>query len=177
MLPIRFENGELILTSTSDTVPVFKALKKKGTEDVNKLFELLYHYCDIDSAFRDFEDEQRLENAWRVTYGNNKVKMTKELQSAAEEYKNIAYNGNPHYGAYEAVKIAYYKLQKRLKEIDLNETDDKGKPVNDISKVTKTVKEMQDVALAVETFKTKAEAKNFEKKKTTKDRAIGQYED
>lgn len=187
MLPIKFENGEFTLTETADTVPVFRKLKQsiKNKKDVNKYFEFLYRRCAVESPYRDYEKDEANLKCWKVTFGNENVNITKELQDAIDEWREIDGKGNPHLRSYDVCVEALDFLARQMRKV--TEVDDKGMLKTDEDEIKKivtlqtmlraTVKEMSAISESVEALKKKAETKHFEKKKTTKDREIGLYED
>lgn len=118
----------------------FKALydKYKNKEEASIMFAFIYFYADPRSDYQyDTDKETRMENI-KIGLGlPDKWKPDETLNKAIEFYESF----KPMTALLlEDTYASVGKLRTFLREIDLNEKDDKGKPVYSPNQIASTIK-------------------------------------
>lgn len=140
---LRYEGYTLTFEPEILTLKVFKKLYQRDkSKDKSKFLQELafvYFFTDPRSDYQIYTDEE--ERTKEISEGEGMVnfKIDKELQAAIDYYKSF----NPTSALLlEDTRVAVDKLRKMLRDIDLEETDNNGKPIYTLNTVISTIKQV-----------------------------------
>ena len=139
----KFENYKLSISEEAFTIECFKKIwdRDKSKDKHVALAELgfIYHYADPRSDYQSIVNDKEREQS--IIEGEGLVDwkpdtLIKEAIVYYSKFKPMA--------AYllEDIRVATDKVRKFLKDIDLDETDNNGKPINKISDVISAIKQI-----------------------------------
>ena len=141
---LKYEGYTLTFEPELLTLKVFKELYKKDkSKDKNKFIQelgFIYFYADPRSDYQYITDEeQRIQAIIEGEGLPSNWKIDKSLEDAI-----IFYNKFKPTSALllEDTRYAVDKLRTLLRNINLNEVDDKGKPIYTLNTVTATIKQI-----------------------------------
>lgn len=100
----------------------------------------IYFFCDIRSDYQYLADEEERHLAIKESEGLPKNWKPDKLVLEAIEFYNSFKSASIL--LLEDTRFAVNKLRKLLREIDLNQLDDKGKPIYTLSTITATIKQV-----------------------------------
>ena len=124
---------------------LFNADRTKNKEKFMTQMSVIYFLADPRSSYNYIVDEQERLQAIISQEGLPKdFKIDKKLEQAIQIYKEHTITSS--YLLLQDTKIAIDKVREFLREIDLTETDDKGKPIYTINQVTSAIKQIPQLA-------------------------------
>ena len=141
---LKYEGYKITFEPEILTLKVFKKLHKRDkTRDKSKFIQelgFIYFYSDPRSDYQYITDEKKKKNAIIEGEGlPSNWEIDKDLQEAINYYKSF----NPTSALLlEDTRIAVDKLREALRNIDLQATDDKGKPIYTLNTVVTTIKQV-----------------------------------
>lgn len=140
----KYEGYKVIISEEAFTLKVFNTIWKrdKSKHKETAMMELgyIYHFCDPRSDYQYITDDTQRDLAIREGEGiPKKWKVDKELKEAMEYYNSFKPTAAL---LLEDTRIAVDKLREMLREIDLKELDDHGKPVYTLNTITATIKQI-----------------------------------
>ena len=140
----KYEGYKITISEEALLLKPFKAIWKRD-KSLNKekaLSELgfIYFFCDIRSDYQYIVDEEA------------RMASIKEGEGMPEEWTpdSVVLEAMQFYSTFkstsalllEDTRYAVDKLRKLLREIDLTQTDDKGKPIYTLNTITATIKQV-----------------------------------
>ena len=140
----RYEGYKLHISEEAFVLKPFKELwnRDKSKNKDKALQELAYVYfmCDPRSDYQYIVDEDDRAKAIKEGEGiDSKWKPDNKVIMAMEFYKTF----KPVSALLlEDTRVAVDKLRKLLREMDLKEVDDKGKPIYTLNSITTTIKQI-----------------------------------
>ena len=161
---IEYNNFEIQLTQEAYLIKpirkLFNADKSKNKDKFLQQMSVLYFYADPRSSYSYIlDDEERLKAIIEQEGLPNNFTIDGELQEAIECYKKHCVTSSSL--LLQSTKIAIEKVRKFLQDVDLTQTDDKGKPIYTISSITTAIKQIPQLARDVLTAE-KAVAREIE---------------
>ncbi len=125
-------NGEVILTPESLAIPAFKDIwdaDKSTTKEIAKnQIKLVVFHCDsVNSPYKDFPANERIDVLKEDIFGNVKYKLSKLMVDAIEAYAALTETTSTR--LLQSAKIATEKLAKYFETVDFSQMDNYGKPV------------------------------------------------
>ena len=100
----------------------------------------IYFFCDPRSDYQYLTDEEQRKQAIKEGEGlSEKWEPDKVVLDAMEFYNSFKPTSAL---LLEDTRFAVDKLRKLLREIDLTQTDDKGKPIYTLNTITATIKQV-----------------------------------
>lgn len=140
----KLEGYTLEISEEAYSLKVFKDLwtRDKSKNKSSAIQELAYIYFmwDPRSDYQYIVDEEARKLAVISGTGMpDNWKPDKKVQEAEEFYKTFKTTAAL---LLEDIKFSIEKLRKYLRSIDLNETDEKGRPVNTLQTFTATLKQL-----------------------------------
>ena len=145
---IEFENYEVRPTEEFFLIKPLRDLHSKYKDNYEKFMQLvsfIYHYSDPRSSYAYIvDDDDRFEEIIRQEGLPSNFKITRELQDCIDTYKRRI--ETPSLRLLNSTLTMVDNLSKYMQELDLNERDDKGKPVHTISSVTQAAKQVPQLA-------------------------------
>lgn len=119
--------------------------KSKNKEKFLQQMSVLYFYADPRSTYNYIvDDEERLKAIIEQEGLPEDFKITTDLDKALQEYKKHTITTS--YLLLQDTKIAVDKVRQFLREVNLNETDDKGKPLYTINSITQAIKQIPQLS-------------------------------
>ena len=140
----KYEGYKITISEEALLLKPFKAIWKRD-KSLNKekaLSELgfIYFFCDIRSDYQYIVDEEA------------RMASIKEGEGMPEDWTpdSVVLEAMQFYSTFkstsalllEDTRYAVDKLRKLLREIDLTQTDDKGKPIYTLNTITATIKQV-----------------------------------
>ena len=146
---INYNNYQIELTEEALLIKpirdLFNADRTKNKEKFMTQMSVIYFLADPRSSYNYIVDEQERLQAIISQEGLPKdFKIDKKLEQAIQIYKEHTITSS--YLLLQDTKIAIDKVREFLREIDLTETDDKGKPIYTINQVTSAIKQIPQLA-------------------------------
>lgn len=143
----RYEGFKVVISEEALALKPFKKLwdRDKTQSKERAIMELgyIYFFLDPRSDYQYLTDPEDRDNAIREGEGiPEKWKIDKVMQEAMDFYASFK---TPSALLLEDTRVAVEKLRKLLRDIDLSETDDKGRPVYTLNTITATIKQIPDL--------------------------------
>lgn len=140
----KYENYTVTISEEALLLKPFKKIwlrdKSKSKEKALSELGFIYFYCDPRSDYQYLIDDE--ERATAIKQGEGLSKDWKP-DVLIEEAINFYNSFKPTSALLlEDTRIAVFKLRTLLRNIDLNQTDDKGKPVYTLNTITATIKQI-----------------------------------
>ena len=141
---LKYEGYKVVIDPEILVLKPFRDLWKrdKTKEKEKALLEIAFIYFMVDprSDYQYITDEEDRKNAIIEGEGlQSNWEIDKDLQEAIDYYKSF----NPTSALLlEDTRIAVDKLREALRNIDLQATDDKGKPIYTLNTVVATIKQV-----------------------------------
>jgi hypothetical protein len=140
----KYEGYKIVISEEALLLKPFKDIWKrdKSSNKEKALTELgfIYFFCDARSDYQYIIDE------------DSRIEAIKEGQGLPNSWKpdTLVLEGVKFYNTFkststlllEDTRFAVDKLRKLLREIDLSQTDDKGKPIYTLNTITATIKQV-----------------------------------
>lgn len=140
----KYEGYKITISEEALLLRPFKAIwKRDKTQNKEKaLMELgfIYFFCDIRSDYQYIVDEDARKESIKEGEGLPKNWEPDSVVIEAMEFYNTFKPTSAL--LLEDTRFAVDKLRKLLREIDLNQTDDKGKPIYTLNIITATIKQV-----------------------------------
>ena len=148
----KYEGYKITISEEALLLKPFKAIWKRD-KSLNKekaLSELgfIYFFCDIRSDYQYIVDEEA------------RMASIKEGEGMPEDWTpdSVVLEAMQFYSTFkstsalllEDTRYAVDKLRKLLREIDLTQTDDKGKPIYTLNTITATIKQVPSLVKDLE---------------------------
>lgn len=140
----KYEGYKITISEEALLLKPFKTIwKRDRSQNKEKaLMELgfIYFFCDIRSDYQYIVDEDARKESIKEGEGLPKDWEPDDVLLKAMEFYNTFKPTSAL--LLEDTRYAVDKLRKLLREIDLTQTDDKGKPIYTLNTVTATIKQV-----------------------------------
>lgn len=143
------EGYDIVISDEAFTLKPFRLIwnrdRSKGKEKAIAELGFIYHFSDARSDYnKQLVDPKEREEAIKEGEGLPKEwKPDKLVQEAIKFYESF----KPMSALLlEDTRIAVDKLRRLLRDIDLSEVDDKGKPKYTLNTITATIKQVPELA-------------------------------
>lgn len=124
---------------------LYFADKSENKEKFLQQMSIIYFLVDPRSSYNYILDEGERLNEIIIQEGLPKdFKITKKLQAAIDEYKKHIITTS--YLLLQDTKIAIDKVRTFLRQVDLTEVDEKGKPLYTVNSITQAIKQIPQLA-------------------------------
>lgn len=124
---------------------LYNADRSKSKDKFMTQMSIIYFLVDPRSSYNYIIDEKdRLAAIIEQEGLPANFKIDKKLQSAIDIYKKHTITTS--YLLLQDTKLAIDKVRQFLRDVDLTETDDKGKPLYTINSVTSAIKQIPQLA-------------------------------
>lgn len=149
---IEYINYEIVPTQEAFLIKPIREIYNNDSSPTKESFmqqmSILYFLVDPRSSYAYILDEKERLKEILVQEGLPKnYKLSKELKEAIEVYKKHIVTSSSL--LLEDTRIAIEKVRTFLREVDLTETDVKGKPIYTINSITSALKQIPDLAKQV----------------------------
>lgn len=145
---VKLENYQLVIEDELLLLTPFKSLykkdKTKGKSNFLEFLTIVYYVYDPRSDYSYIVNEQQRLKEVCETNGFILRKFTAEENECIELYKKLTTTISQE--LLRSTKIAIDKVKTFLENVDLNQLDDKGKPVYTISSITTAIKQIPQLA-------------------------------
>lgn len=146
---VEYENYQIKPTQEAFLIaPIRKLYNSDKTKTKDKFLQLmsvLYFYADPRSSYSYItDDDQRLKEIIIQEGLPKDFKIDKVLQEAIDIYKKHIITSS--YLLLQDTKIAIDKIREFLRNVDLTDLDDKGKPKYTISSITQAIKQIPQLS-------------------------------
>lgn len=140
----KYEGYKITISEEAMLLKPFKTIwKRDRSQNKEKaLAELgfIYFFCDIRSDYQYIVDEETRKESIKEGEGLSSDWQPDEAVLEAMSFYNTFKPTSAL--LLEDTRFAVDKLRKLLREIDLNQTDDKGKPIYTLNTITATIKQV-----------------------------------
>lgn len=124
---------------------LYRADKSKTKETFYTQCSIIFFMADPRSSYAYIVDENERFDLIKKQEGlADNYKITKELQSAIDVYKELSKTVSSQ--LLKDTYIAIDKVREFLRNVDLTLVDDKGKPVYTVNTITATIKQIPQLA-------------------------------
>lgn len=146
---INIKNFQIVVADEALLVKPIRDLFNKDTSATKEHFyqqcSIIYFMADPRSAYSYIVDLKERFNEIKKQEGLPKsFKIDKDLQLAIDTYANLSKTSSSQ--LLEDTRIAIDKVREFLRNVDLNLTDDKGKPVYTVNTITAAIKAIPQLA-------------------------------
>ena len=147
------EDYQLVFSPQALALKPFKDLwDRDKTKDksvaINEL-AYIYYMCDYKSDYAIIiDDEERSNEILSVLNLPKNWKVDNAIINAMQFYKDRSKGMIMH--LYEASKILLDKIVTFAREVDIDERDDKGKPIYNVKQINDIIKQLGDTAKSVQ---------------------------
>ena len=143
----KYEGYKVVISEEAYVLKPFKKLwdrdKTKNKDRATMELGYIYFFLDPRSDYQYLTDPEDRDKAIREGEGiPEKWKKDKIMQEAMDFYDSFK---TPSALLLEDTRVAVDKLRQLLRDIDLEEKDDKGKPVYTLNTITSTIKQIPDL--------------------------------
>lgn len=119
--------------------------KSKNKETFITQCSIIFFMADPRSSYGYITDpDERFEEIKKQEGLKEDYKISKELQIAIDRYAELSQSLSSR--LLEDTRVAIDKVRKFLRDVDLNQLDDKGKPVYTINTITSAIKTIPQLA-------------------------------
>lgn len=118
---------------------IWKGDKSKLKEKAYKDITFIWFYCDFDSPYFNYEEDERFVLIKEQVLNDPSYKVTKLVQEGVEKYKEL--NLTPSMRMLDSAYTAIFKMDNYFKNIDFDE--------DDIDKVTRAITNMPKMIQAI----------------------------
>lgn len=146
---IQYENYQITPTEEAFLIKpireLYKADKTKNKDNFLTQCSIIYFLADPRSSYSYIIDEKERLKEILIQEGlPQNYKIDQKLKEAIEMYKKHVITSS--YLLLQDTRIAIDKVREFLRNVDLNATDDKGKPLYTINSITTAIKQIPALA-------------------------------
>ena len=145
---VEFVDYEVIPTEECFLIKPLRDLynkdKSKNKEKFMQQISFIYHYVDPRSSYNYIVDDNERMNLIIEQEGLKNFKIDDDIQMAIQSYKERVITTS--YLLLQDTRMAVDKVRQFLKDINLNDTDNNGKPIYTINTVVTALKQIPDLA-------------------------------
>lgn len=139
-----YENNTLIVNPLAYVLLPFKVIwerdKTKSKKNAESEFAYIYFMADYKSDFDDILDEEdRTKEIIKVLDLKKGWKPDKDIKTAIEFYKGR--RDGMAMRMFGSAKVLASKIEKYCRTVDLNERDEKGRPMHNIKQINDVLKQ------------------------------------
>lgn len=140
----KYEGYKIVISEEAFALKPFRQIWQRD-KTVNKdkaIMELgfIYFFCDPRSDYQYLVDEEERKEAIKEGEGMSAKWEPDKVVLAAIDFYNSFKSSSAL--LLEDTRYAVDKLRKLLRDIDLTQTDDKGKPIYTLNVITSTIKQV-----------------------------------
>lgn len=144
----KYEGYKVVISEEAFAIKIFRQIwnRDRSLSKEKAIMELGYIYFMVDprSDYQYLVDEEERSEAIKESEGlPSEWKPDKVIKEAMEFYSRFKPTAAL---LLEDTRYAVEKLRKLLRDIDLKEVDDKGKPIYTLNTVTATIKQVPSLA-------------------------------
>lgn len=144
---LQYINYQVVVTDEALLVKAIRDLYNADTTKTKETFmqqaSIIFFMADPRSSYSDIIDsKEKFEEILKCE--GIKVKMTKTLQAAIDRYAELSQTTSSK--LLEDTKIAVSKVRKFLREVDLDQLDDKNRPIYTVSSITTAIKQIPQLS-------------------------------
>lgn len=171
-------DGKIILKPEALLVDEFNAVWERddspSKDTALQEFKYMYmlHSHSPDNPFSSYSDADRIKKVNQAV----KIKIDATVKSAIQKFIELR-DESPYMRLLVAAKTALEKVTQYLLSVDLTLTDQNGKPIHDIKKVTDTIERTPTLAKSLKDLEEKVRTEEFEGRKTKAKRTINYFEE
>jgi len=174
-----FEGSKLEVTPETLTIGPFKTIwnrdKSKGKEMALAELAYVYYAADFKSIYKNIPIDEREDRIVQDVFEGKKWKADIVIKKAIEKYKEL--NFSQTMGLLEDAEGAIEKVRSYLREVDLMETDNSGKPIYSAKDLMANLKGLGEVVAGIKKLKDEV-AKEVNDSSTIKGgNTLGAFED
>lgn len=145
-----YKDYEVVVDPVAWTLLPFRDILKKykGKDKYYATLELAYIYYSVDwrsdysTILNQSDKREKILNEIFIK-DRNKLKLDSKTDVAIDFYKEK--QATVSMGLYEDAKLAVNKIRDYFNAVDLTAMDDQGKPLHDISKLTKAISDTANI--------------------------------
>lgn len=146
---VEYNNYQITPTEEALLIaPIRKLYTNDKSKDKNKFLQMmsiLYFYVDPRSSYSYItDDSERLREILLQEGLPSNFKIDKQLQEAIDAYRKHTITTSNL--LLQDTRVAIDKLREFLRNVNLNDKDDKGKPLYTISSITQAIKQIPQLA-------------------------------
>ena len=128
------------------------------------------------NPYAGYSDEERLKKLSLLYYNDEQAEIDTLVEQGMAKLVEFQTEGSATY----SYLVSLYNIANRIKHyfntVDIDERDDKNKPIHTISNITRAIGEIDKVLQTLHTAETKVEQELYETTKTRSNKEINPYE-
>lgn len=168
---------DIILDPRVIAIPDLKVIWDRDKDDekvmANKELTYITFLCDFLSPYKDLPEEKKESTIRKDIFKNEKWEPDDKIKSAIKKYNEL--QDTRHLRMLRSLEHVEDKITEYFNTIDLNETDDWGKPKFNISDIVRNAKEMGNIIKSISILEKQVQL-DLQESKIRGDSEIGPYE-
>lgn len=145
---LKYENYQVLPTEEAFLVKgirdLYKADKSKTKEVFMQQLSYIYFMADPRSPYYEFDTEERFKQLVEYEGFPQDFKVSKNLEDATEDYRRLTTTTSMR--LLDSMRTAISKICYFLENVDLFETDDKGRPKYNPDRITAMTDKVPNLA-------------------------------
>lgn len=156
--------------------PLKPILKQRSKDKVKKELAYVYFFADFKSDFADIlDDKERSAEIKHILELPNDWEPSEDVLNAVEFYKDRQSTSSMH--LLETALQFTKKLKKFYDEVDLNERDEKGKPIHNVRALQQSASELSEMTDNLKSLREAVSKEVEEQSRVRGGGQIGYFED
>lgn len=157
-------------------VKEFSDLWERDNDRALKEFKFIYlaNSYSFDNPFRGYSPEIKEQKVIENVF-DSKWKLDAKVRKAVDKFNELQ-NSSVAMRLYIAALSAIDMIIEYFTTVDFTLTDDKGKPIHDINKLTKTLEGTSSILKSLKELEDRVKAEEYDSNRTKKDRSVNAFE-
>ena len=176
-------NGNAVIPTTeARLVEPYKTLWERDTTDTKEFAIRDFSFIEFmvskkrTNPYAGYSDEERLKKLSLLYYNDEQAEIDTLVEQGMAKLVEFQTEGSATY----SYLVSLYNIANRIKHyfntVDIDERDDKNKPIHTISNITRAIGDIDKVLQTLHTAETKVEQELYETTKTRSNKEINPYE-
>jgi len=176
-------NGQAVIPTTEiRLVEPFKTIWERDTTESKE--NALRDFAFIEfmtskkksNPYAGYSDEERLKKLSLIYYKDENAEIDKLVEQGMAEVVRFQTEGSATYSYLVSLLNIADRIKHYFNTVDIDERDEKGKPIHTISNITRAIGDIDKVLQTLHTAQAKVEQELFETTKTRNNKEINPYE-
>lgn len=129
------------------------------------------------NPYAGYSDEERLKKLSSIYYDDENVNLDPKIEQAMAHLVEFQTDASPTYTYLVSLRNIADRIKHYFNTVDIDERDDKGKPIHTISNITRAIGDIDKVLQTLHTAEAKVEQELYETTKTKGNKRINPFEE
>lgn len=176
-------NGKAVVPTTEvRLIEPFKTIwerdSKESKEDALRDFAFIEFMVSKKKTnpYAGYSEEERLAKLSEIYYGKSGIELDPLVEQGMAKTVEFQTTASATYSYLTSLLNIADRIKHYFNTVDIDERDDKGKPIHTISNITRAIGDIDKVLQTLHTAQEKVEQELYETTKTRGNKTIGAYE-